>query len=142
MGLNLIISFISIGLATRCRMDFFKVISTYPAIVLLPAVTYFVMGSRQTGCCTTTSRIELSKLLSIENFIVTVIMYVIMILLFVVGISSDTDFVFIVVFTPVCSLSIIFTIVYLLLDKNCCFSRSPNCLCIGCCGHDCYKFHY
>ena len=140
VGLNVIISFIGIGLATGCTMDFFKVLFRYPAIFLLPAVTYFVMGSRQTGCCTTTPQIGLSKRLSVANLIVTVITYVIMIVLFI----TDIYFVelFFGIFTLVCFLSILFTTLFLLLDKNCCFSRSQHCLCICCCGPDCYKFHY
>ena len=36
-------------------------------------------------------------------------------------------------------LSLLFNIIFLSLDENWCFSGSQKCLCVCCCGPDCYK---
>ena len=47
-----------------------------------------------------------------------------------------------VYFIPVLSVSVLFTIIFLFLDKQCCFSRSQRCFCSSCCGPPCYEFRY
>ena len=149
---NLLISFISIGLVTGLNRRFFEIIFRYPAMCFLPAVTYFVIGPMQIGCCRKTPQIGLSKILTIINLLVTCMMYVTINepLMFYTRYLDSGYFGYIpgyfgsfhsFVFAPVCCTSIIFTAVYLLLDTKCCFSGSQACFCLCCCGPDLSLIH-
>ena len=149
---NVIISFICIGLATRISRNFFKLIFRYPAIWLLPAVTYFVIGPRELRCCKQNEnnvmrhQLGVSKCFSLLNLLMTVMMYGTMIALFLTIPDQIFENYWLNYFMPyfpwVFCLGIIFTIIFLLLDESCCFSGSQKCLCTRCCGPDCYKFQY
>ena len=149
---NVIVSFICIGFATGLSRNFFKLIFRYPAIWLLPAVTYFVIGPRELRCCKRTQhniqrhQIGLSKCFSLLNLLMTVMMYGTMIALFLTipeHIFESYWFnYFIPYFPSVFCLGITFTIICLLLDERCCCKRSQQCFCTRCCGPDCYKFQY
>ena len=73
---HVILSLTCVAMATGCSKKYFKIIFGYPALCLLPAFTYFVVGPRSVGCQNVDQRKELivSKKLTVLNIILTTIM--------------------------------------------------------------------
>ena len=85
---NIMLSIISIGASTGCNKKLFWIIVDYPALWLLPAATFFVVGpvnrkSQSSFCCHSypdVSFIGVSGKLTFLNTILTIVMYVIIFL--------------------------------------------------------------
>ena len=145
---NILMSFLIILYTTSCSgKKFLKIIVGYPSVWLLPTVTYFAIGPRKNPkCCNANNgtcyecEIGLSKLHTIVNLLLTIIMYGVMVTLFLLIPDKMNEPYWLQHFTPsfvpVLTLGIIFTTVFLVLDKEFCIS-SLNCLC-----YTGYKFHY
>ena len=150
---NLIFAFVSIASSTGLNKKFFKIIFNYPAAWMLPIATYFVIGPLKISCCLKQKYLKnelgVSKKLSAINMTLTVLIYVAIIfyfhstlLLFLLKYSHDIFVILLIPFVPSLILSLIFNIIFLLLDEKCCcivFSRSQNCFCSSCCGSNCFE---
>ena len=158
--LHILFAYISIGLSAGFGEGARKVILRYPAMIVLPAFTYFAVGPKELSCCGRSTgrerrhRLVISKNLTVMNIGITVIAYVLLITMLILsGINCSRNVVgqtcreqlelvsyFLVLFSPVLLLSIIFTTIFLTLDKKCCCLGSQECLCSCCCGPKCYEF--
>ena len=147
---HIILAVTCVSISTGCNKKLFKIIFGHPAICLLPVFTYFVVGPRRI-CCNKKDpnyiqqkRLILSKRSTIFNIALTAILYAI-----VIGILwfLDHDDIngfrwFYTVFTPIFCFGILTNVLFLLLDKQFCFSKSQECLCALCCGPKCYELRY
>ena len=145
---NLIFAFGSIASSTGLNRKFFKIIFNYPQAWMLPVATHFTIGSPKISCSSNQkclkNELGLSKKLTAINMTLTVLIYVLFITYFylftyITFSTGYNKFAFGVFFVPVLALSLLFNIIYLLLDEKCCCSRSTNCLCSSCCGSDCFE---
>ena len=126
---NIILSLISIAGSTGCNKTFFRMILDYPAIWLLPAATFFVVGPenrtlRKKLCCKQRgerSLLGVSSKLTFLNIILTLVMYIIAAVI-EVGVDLDGNFylVQLLVTFPCFIIAIFFT-----------------CLCFRCCHYKC-----
>ena len=144
---HIILAVICIAISTGNNKKLFRIIFDHPAIFLLPVFTYFVVGPRRI-CCDTQhpnyikqKQLILSKKSTIFNIVLTTILYAT-----VIGIlwHLDHDDIngftwFVKVFTPVLFIGIFVNILFLLLDRPFCFSKSQRCWCSFCCGPKCYE---
>ena len=82
---NLIFSLVSIGFSTGLNKKFFEIIASYPAALMLPMCTFFVIGPRKLSCGSQVNEqrrhLVLSRGLTIVNMILTWIMGVTMVIL-------------------------------------------------------------
>ena len=155
---NLMYSIISITTSTGMNNKLVKLVIRYPASLVLPLCTFFVIGPQKLSCCSQEHEVShhlgLSKHLTILNIIFTLISYLIIVLVFVTNFSLEDVInemkpnqpygfpvvTTIWVFTTISTIcAILFNIIFLSLDENWCFSGSQKCLCLCCCGPDCYK---
>ena len=155
---NILFSFFGILMSTGCnRKRFFSLVLGYPGLWLLSAATFFSVGPKSINCCSQNERgsephkLVISKVFTVLNMIVTVISYVITfaVIYYIVESNNLPNYIkqnIIVGFTefvvPLLTISIIFAIISLLLDLNCCCAQSQKCLCSCCCGPGCFKFKH
>ena len=134
---NIIFSFISIAVATGCNQKFFRIILDYPAIWLLPAVTFFVVGPenrtlRENLSCNKSGKRSLlgvSSKLTFLNIILTLVMYMIIAPIVCSYLEFSGGFFLILVSiipAPLFILAIIFTF----FCFRCCHCKC--CYCLSC----------
>ena len=125
---NLVLSLISISFSTGLNKKLLKVIINYPASWMLPIATYFIIGPYKSNCCCKTDvnrNLGLSTFYSAINALISLIMYVSLISIWFQ--NGFWDFwVIPKVFYPVLVVGLVFNIIYLNIDKQCCGS---NCCC-------------
>ena len=132
------------ALSAGCSKEFIEIICGYPAILVLPAFTYFSIGPKNLSCCKGSKdtnskyRLAFSKRLTLINMALTVIQYTIVLIIVDVVLSGHGTASFGMLCAPILFLSMLFTIIFLLLDMQCCCSRCQICTCCwGCCGPNC-----
>ena len=137
----------------------YQIILNYPALVLLPAFTYFsagpknLFGCRRDKCGPTVSHIILSTKWTTVNIIMTVMLYGCTISLLLMAYPKNIsghwiqfagnryngyETYFKIVFAPILIISLIPTLIFLLSKLLCCFCPSKNGSC--CCSTECLKF--
>ena len=128
---NLLFSWISIGCSTGINKKLSQVILAYPAAWMLPIATYFVIGPQKMSCCTKTDtnryHLGFSKVFTIINIILTMVMYAVIIS------YSATFYIYQIIpyFVLPLFLSLLSNIIFLLSDSKCC--------CSCCCDAECRK---
>ena len=144
---HIILAAMCVALGTGCNKKYLNIIFGYPAICLLSAFTYFVVGPRTISCSAEQNpdfherkEVVVSKKLTVLNIIFSSILYCVVIgILWTLGHDNIKGFEwFGTVFTPIFVIGIITNIIFLSLDQTCCFSRSQQCFCTCCCGPSCY----
>ena len=138
---NLLFSLISIGCSTGFNRKFLEVILRYPASWMLPITTFFTIGPTKSNCSSDANRprsyLGFSKKNSIINMILTVVMYAALISYFR---SYDSELSWKMnIFFVILFVSLILNTSYFLLDLPCCYFGSNKCLCVCCCGPECYE---
>ena len=115
-----------------------KILYRQPSLIILPTVTFFTFARLNTGCGSDDSRVSFSKKFTYINMALTIVSYVSWVVLWYFNIGSyelsdhlnnvlyiSLDF--ILTFTlPPLVLSILFTILFLHLDKLCCCCCNPR----------------
>lgn len=120
---NLVLSVISISCSTGLNKKLLKVIINYPASWMLPIATYFTIGPYKSNLCCQTDinrNLGLSTFYSAINTLLNLIMYVALSSIF--GIWE----VLVIFVGPLFVIGLVFNIIYLIIDKQCCCS---NCCC-------------
>ena len=156
---HILSSIFAIQLVTGCSKKMYQIILNYPALVLLPAFTYFsagpknLFGCRRDKCGPTVSHIILSTKWTTVNIIMTVMLYGCTISLLLMAYPKNIsgywiqfagnryngyETYFKIVFAPILIISLIPTLIFLLLKLSCCLCPSKNGSC--CCSAECLKF--
>ena len=143
---NVLFSITNVALSTGCSKQFIEIIFGYPAILILPAFTYFSIGPKNILCCKGSNytnlnpRLAFSKRLTLINMALTFIQYTITPIItdLLLGGGCNASLYFGVLCSGVFILSMLFTIIFLVLDMQCCCSRCQMCSCCwGCCSPNC-----
>ena len=135
---NVIFSIISFTYSTGVNRKSIELILSYPASWMLPVVTNFAIGPRKSFCKSKAShhrhQLAFSTNCTILNIILTQLMYT------VASFEMHSDPRLAIIYSVVAAIAgSSFTIIYLLLDRQCCCARSQKCFCKSCCGPECYK---
>ena len=159
---NILFAFSCILISTGCNMKrFFVVILGYPGLWLLPAVTFFSVGPKTFNCCSPNERtneshkLAISKVATAANIVLTLMTYgitwAIMNYIILPNSYVNEDFnlllfylykIILLFFVPLLIIAIIFCVISIVLDLDCCCKKSQKCLCSCCCGPGCFKFKY
>ena len=128
---NFVLSLISISCSTGLNKKLLKVILNYPASWMLPIATYFMIGPYKSNCCCQTNasgNLGLSKFYCAVNILFSLALYVaVLVTLFHFNVLfSDSKHSFYFAWGPVLVIGLVFNIIYLNMDKQCCIS---NCCC-------------
>jgi hypothetical protein len=151
---HILLSIICIASSTGCNKKMAEIIFNYPALLILPAFSYFVVGPETLPCCgqsrnnSERHHLVISKKCTIINMALTLLFYGIVMVIPCVGLG-DVEFVpnmcvcrfFYGIVIPTFLLgSVTLTLLFLALDKQCCCASSQKCFCSCCCGPHCYEF--
>ena len=151
LGLNvlpqLIISVVCVSQATGCTRKLFKVFFNYPAICLLPTLTYFTVAPRSRRCCRTRPeemkcrQLILSTKASALNMLLSPILFgtTLPIVWSFSGCRPDALLLITLMCLPLLLAGLIFTAIFLSIDLNCCLNchaKMQMCCCLCCCSKD------
>ena len=159
---HILCAIIWISWSTGFNRKLYKLVLDYPALVLLPAFTYYSVGSKklprfsQEKSWSIGSHIILSRKWTIVNVFMTVVLYgcAISLLLFayptnltktwivLAGHRLDVGYEawFKIGFAPLMIVSLFPALAFLSLHVPCCHSSPRNCCCSSCCSSNCLKF--
>ena len=140
---NIIFSIICFTYSTGVNRKLIELIISYPASWMLPVVTSFAIGPRKSFCKSKANhqrqQLAFSANCTIINIILTLLMYTVASFR-MIHLSRNSDVTIYIIFLFfVYAIVISFTIIYLLLDRECCCNTSQKCLCKSCCGPECFK---
>ena len=139
---NIILSFISIARSTGCNKKFFRIILDYPAIWLLPAATFFVVGPkteklRDWCCCRNSangSLIGISSKLTVINVILTLVVYIVVdyINWIFIGLISEGERWKHMALHAISVLPLLILAIIMICSCFCCRPHGKCCCCVGC----------
>ena len=136
---HIIFAIISLTYSTGLNRKLIELILSYPASWMLPVVTNFAIGPRKSFCKSKAThhrhQLAFSTNGTILNIILTLLMYTVA--FFKMFEEPNPGAAILSSAFAIAGSS--FTIIYLLLDRQCCCGRSQNCFCKSCCGPECYK---
>ena len=140
---NLLLSFTCIACSTGINKKFIKIILNYPAAWMLPIATFFVIGPRKSFCCSKASvhrhHLSFSKPFTIINIMLTFILLPIAMLQWEVSFNFKKFIANFLFYSVPIFISLIFNIIFLSLDENCCCQQSKKCFFPFCCSYKCFE---